>query len=64
MSDDFNADFGPYGQTCALSLKCIPTWVHSEVARWQGGGVKDLMVVSAGKWCPFLGVGAEAACKA
>lgn len=45
------------------TLKYIPTRVHSEVAPWQGVKVKDLMVVSAVKWCSFLSVGAKAACK-
>ena len=64
MSDDFYMHtYWPYGQTCSLSLKCIPTLVHLEVSPWKGGGVRDLMVVSAAKLRPFLGVGAEAACK-
>lgn len=29
----------------------------------RGGGVKDLSVVSAAKWCPFLSVGADTVCK-
>lgn len=46
-----------------LELLNVFTPVHSEFSHQQSGGVNDLMLVSAAKWCPFLSAGAEAACK-